>query len=610
MPIDGLLEIGNFLIIYNDGYYSLDGGITTSTDTIGPQTQIYSQFNGPVLIQLQNASPVNAKLISIRSGGLTIIGPGEIILNNQDVLEISRIYGIRVYGNITINGGATVRSTGFTDGITSVPRGSEVIVTGGSVLYGECTGINANITDAPKYGVFSGGSIAVSQGSRIDGVGVASSYGAYGIFCDNAHVMSVAMDISSDSQIVGNACIGVYVGGPTIVDGVLTGNGGSLNVAHGIQGDRAGISVGPGAVVTGTAQGVAYAGILMVYGYTINGGEVTGVGGIYGVRSASSGSIVITDGTLVGTGNSSSSSYGVYVLNENLAASNSRVTGTGGRGGVFAGGDIDAIQNSTVEGFTYAYGLDSMGYYGAVIARDGIITATDSSRIIENYSRVEYYDEAYKIPYQDGKNMTSYLDYLWGISSGTGAVASDPGGAGIYATQSGEGILTAMRTGNVAGEVVELDANSTHIINIPVELTTSDVPVFSVTYDGNGSTDGNVPIDLNNPYNEGDIVTVLGNVGNLTRPGYVFIGWTMNPDGSGVVYRQYLFYARGRCNAVCTLGAGERFAASALPALLFLLLYAILSLLSAAVALLQVSVFLFFYRMVRALLYLVLQCRI
>ncbi|MCL2135657.1 MAG: InlB B-repeat-containing protein, partial [Candidatus Bathyarchaeota archaeon] len=48
---------------------------------------------------------------------------------------------------------------------------------------------------------------------------------------------------------------------------------------------------------------------------------------------------------------------------------------------------------------------------------------------------------------------------------------------------------------------------------------------FIVEYDGNGSTDGVVPIDLNNPYIGGSSVTVLGQ-GDLIKEDYVFLGWS------------------------------------------------------------------------------------
>ena len=60
---------------------------------------------------------------------------------------------------------------------------------------------------------------------------------------------------------------------------------------------------------------------------------------------------------------------------------------------------------------------------------------------------------------------------------------------------------------------------------------------FSVTYFGNGSTSGTVPVD-ETEYESGDSVTVLGNVGSLQKEvagiTYSFNGWNTLADGSGV----------------------------------------------------------------------------
>jgi uncharacterized repeat protein (TIGR02543 family) len=56
-------------------------------------------------------------------------------------------------------------------------------------------------------------------------------------------------------------------------------------------------------------------------------------------------------------------------------------------------------------------------------------------------------------------------------------------------------------------------------------------PVYTVTYEGNGSTGGSVPLD-NNSYNGGDKVTVLGNTGNLVRDGYTFKGWATSSNAT------------------------------------------------------------------------------
>jgi uncharacterized repeat protein (TIGR02543 family) len=68
--------------------------------------------------------------------------------------------------------------------------------------------------------------------------------------------------------------------------------------------------------------------------------------------------------------------------------------------------------------------------------------------------------------------------------------------------------------------------------------TTPIVPILnSVTYNGNGSTAGTVPVDPSSPYEYGATVTVLGNMGDLIRindggTSYYFTGWNTKADGS------------------------------------------------------------------------------
>jgi streptogramin lyase len=76
---------------------------------------------------------------------------------------------------------------------------------------------------------------------------------------------------------------------------------------------------------------------------------------------------------------------------------------------------------------------------------------------------------------------------------------------------------------------------------ISTTVTPVEGPVlnaFTVTYNGNGSTGGSVPID-NNIYHNGATVTVLGNTGALTRLFYLysFAGWNTVADGSGTSYQ-------------------------------------------------------------------------
>ena len=63
-----------------------------------------------------------------------------------------------------------------------------------------------------------------------------------------------------------------------------------------------------------------------------------------------------------------------------------------------------------------------------------------------------------------------------------------------------------------------------------------DAGAYTVTYNANGATGGNVPVDGSSPYVEGATVTVLGNTGSLVRDGFTFSDWNTAADGSGIPY--------------------------------------------------------------------------
>ena len=72
-----------------------------------------------------------------------------------------------------------------------------------------------------------------------------------------------------------------------------------------------------------------------------------------------------------------------------------------------------------------------------------------------------------------------------------------------------------------------------------------------MTYNGNGSTGGTVPTDANN-YQQGDSVTVLGNMGNLVKTqdgiSLLFTGWNTATDGSGTSYKEADTFNMGNAN--------------------------------------------------------------
>lgn len=70
---------------------------------------------------------------------------------------------------------------------------------------------------------------------------------------------------------------------------------------------------------------------------------------------------------------------------------------------------------------------------------------------------------------------------------------------------------------------------------------------YSVTYSGNTSTGGTVPVDSGS-YTQGQSVTVLGNTGSLVKSGYSFAGWNTQANGSGTSYAQAQTFSMGAAN--------------------------------------------------------------
>ncbi len=58
------------------------------------------------------------------------------------------------------------------------------------------------------------------------------------------------------------------------------------------------------------------------------------------------------------------------------------------------------------------------------------------------------------------------------------------------------------------------------------------IKTYLVHYDGNGATGGNTPLGPRT-YHKGDVVAVVGNPGELTRPGHRFDGWNTRADLAG-----------------------------------------------------------------------------
>jgi hypothetical protein len=99
----------------------------------------------------------------------------------------------------------------------------------------------------------------------------------------------------------------------------------------------------------------------------------------------------------------------------------------------------------------------------------------------------------------------------------------------VEANQNGYVTTSIGASGTIISNV-QSEAKFTNTKNNPVDLTE-----YLVMYYGTGHTGGLVPVDVNSPYVPDSKVTVLGQ-GDLVRVGYSFLGWSLTPTATVVVY--------------------------------------------------------------------------
>ena len=134
-----------------------------------------------------------------------------------------------------------------------------------------------------------------------------------------------------------------------------------------------------------------------------------------------------------------------------------------------------------------------------------------------------------------------------GADSGSVPVDATAYESGQYVTVLGNPDVLDRNGYSFAGWNTQADGNGSNYVqgnqfvmgstDLTLYAKWSTNPAYTVTYGGNGSTGGTVPVDSVS-YEEGLTVTVLGNTGGLVNPGYSFTGWNTVADGSGNSYVQ------------------------------------------------------------------------
>ena len=85
---------------------------------------------------------------------------------------------------------------------------------------------------------------------------------------------------------------------------------------------------------------------------------------------------------------------------------------------------------------------------------------------------------------------------------------------------------------------ITLNTKTNSIYLVSCAVTCSSAPAtYSVTYNANGATSGDVPTDGTN-YSSGATVTVKGNTGSLAKTGFTWAGWNTKADGNGTDYAE------------------------------------------------------------------------
>lgn len=489
--------------------------------------------------------------ISLNGGVLNILN-GSVIRNN-----ISN-YGGGVY---IFNDGTLNMSGGFISSNTTQYQGGGVCIGSGGTMYLFEGVISDNhvTTDSGNgggvtvltgsYFEMSGGSITentlnltANQGGSGGGVNIeagefkmtngtisynkSKQYGAgVGVTNNGIFSMSDGSIVYNTAQTAGGGTLNG--GGVSVTYGLFTLSGGTI--AHNEAYNGGGVYLGYGTLVCRFNM----IGGIVEENYAFRSG-----GGIHAQTATSTVSLgdTVNQSNIPMIRNNRSDNYGGGIsmynsstLNMNDGEIYQNQASDAGGGIYLLNGSKAIIANATVRGNTA--GSHGGGMY---VATSATLTVSGASTIINNSAPNGagggIYTEDYS--YSNPADTSAYAN----IATADTTVFSGNTALTPYVPPSNASDFT-----NIGYETTSLTTSTGYLhplnnydINYEGETVFTQ---YSVTYNAYGATGGSVPVDPNSPYLAGDTVTVLGNQGGLTRAGYTFVGWTMNPDGSGTVYQ-------------------------------------------------------------------------
>lgn len=161
-------------------------------------------------------------------------------------------------------------------------------------------------------------------------------------------------------------------------------------------------------------------------------------------------------------------------------------------------------------------------------------TGKDASNI--NTSGVQFKNNAAYVtinldsPLRNGDVITVDADHGISFHATTSWSATPATSGGTYTVTAGDGLNNLSTF-----YVMRAEGTGTYLKELTITASGS-VTTYSVTYNGNDNSTGEVPVDASSPYVAGTSVTVLDNTGLLTKDNYTFAGWNSTANGSGTKY--------------------------------------------------------------------------
>ena len=314
------------------------------------------------------------------------------------------------------------------------------------------------------------------------------------------YVVNSNVTVSSRIEVSGTAHL-ILLDGATLTAsaGIHVGSGKTLNIYA--QSDGTGRLFADAS--TNQQAGIGGNGSESCGTITIHGGEITA-------------SCTENNGAGIGAGGNPTGNHNLFTNNGHVNIHGGTITATGYTGAGIGGGYFGTSGTITITGGTITAngGINSAGIGGGWDASANTITITGGTI------------------YAKGNNGQA-------IGKGSGTSSTEGtltlGDMKVYAGANDNTPVNASnRVSTCRSSYAKLLLCTEHTWNNGT-CNYCGTSSRHVTYDSNNATLGTVPTDATD-YGPNQVVTILGNTGNLERTGYTFTGWNTNADGSGVTY--------------------------------------------------------------------------